>query len=192
MAKAPTTKAPAKKAQAKAAAGERPGIDFAALNASIAALFTAADEVGAAVAAQDVAALESAFPELAEKVAAFRVAFADIDAVAEAIASGKLKAADEEAERQLADKRADLARQLEEIEAGAPAALAGLRAQPEGGATASADAGLIRLRVLGPAKGRRRAGFEFGAEPQDVEVTPAQFDLIKADPSLSHEVIAAD
>lgn len=48
-----------------------------------------------------------------------------------------------------------------------------------------AGAGSIAVRVLGPAKGRRRAGFEFGAEAKTVEVTPDQLALLRSDPDLA-------
>jgi hypothetical protein len=45
--------------------------------------------------------------------------------------------------------------------------------------------GLIAITVIGPASGRRRAGFSFGANPLAVHVNEAQLALIKGDPDLS-------
>lgn len=45
--------------------------------------------------------------------------------------------------------------------------------------------GMLSIQVLGPAKGRRRAGFHFGAQAQTVEVTREQLQIILADESLA-------
>lgn len=48
--------------------------------------------------------------------------------------------------------------------------------------------GLETITVIGPAKGRRRAGFTFGPEPVTVQVTASQKAVIEGDASLSMSV----
>lgn len=48
----------------------------------------------------------------------------------------------------------------------------------------SADSRVV-VTVIGPAKGRRRAGYQFGANPVTVAVTPAELELIEADAELA-------
>ena len=101
-----------------------------------------------------------------------------------------LQSADDEATRQLDEKRAALAQHLAEAEARADADLADMLEQKN--TTASEDGtggddlvapstGLVTVTVIGPAKGLRRAGFQFGAEPQTVQVTAEQKAIIEAD-----------
>lgn len=46
------------------------------------------------------------------------------------------------------------------------------------------DGKLVVVWVQGPPRGRWRAGFSFGPEPREVEVTGEQFEAIVADPEL--------
>lgn len=45
--------------------------------------------------------------------------------------------------------------------------------------------GLRKVTVVGPAKGRRRIGQQFGPEPREIEVGEAQYQALKADPMLA-------
>lgn len=103
-----------------------------------------------------------------------------------------LQSADDEATRQSDEKRAALAQHLADAEARADADLAAMLEQKN--TTASEDGtggddlvapstGLVTVTVIGP-PGLRRAGFQFGAEPQSVAVTPDQKAIIEADPLL--------
>jgi hypothetical protein len=51
-------------------------------------------------------------------------------------------------------------------------------------AEGAADTALIKVVAKQP-QGRCRAGFQFTTEPREVEVTEAQYEMIKADPILS-------
>lgn len=49
---------------------------------------------------------------------------------------------------------------------------------------AAMDTALIKVVAKQP-QGRCRAGFQFTIEPREVEVTEAQYEMIKADPLIS-------
>ncbi len=122
-----------------------------------------------------------------------------IDAWCRRHVSGRLAAADAEAERQLEAKREELAAALDELEAKraeAATALETLEDTPAateegGGGDAPADLavaiedGREMITVIGPAGGLRRAGHLFNAVPSTVMVTPAERAAIAADPALS-------
>lgn len=50
---------------------------------------------------------------------------------------------------------------------------------------AAAPGELVTITVIGPLKGRRRAGFSFNATPQTIEVTAAELALVEADADLA-------
>ena len=69
----------------------------------------------------------------------------------------------------------------------APAAGAGGAGGPDDSAVARQRGWPKRIRVIGPEKGRRRAGMRFGAEPTDLDVsdlTPEALAALDADPAL--------
>jgi hypothetical protein len=196
MAKTPTTKAPAKKAPPKPAAPKAAPIDVNGdghlFTAALIALGTARHSIDAAVAANDAAAAEAAFSELAVAAGNVLASAGIIEQRAQTYVAEKLKAADEEAARQLADKRKALDEALAALETGTAIANATgtLQQQSVGDDDAFAPAaGRTRIRVTGPARGRRRAGFDFGAEARDVDVDALQLEQIKGDPSLRVELI---
>jgi len=52
-------------------------------------------------------------------------------------------------------------------------------------AAAEAGSGLIAITVIGPAKGRRRAGRQFGPTPTELEVSRDEYEAIRADTALA-------
>lgn len=99
----------------------------------------------------------------------------------EAAASDEEKAA---AQRELDDATAELDR----YEKGAASLASSLSGHDSVAAAiaahAPADARVV-VTVIGPAKGRRRAGYQFGAVPSTVAVTPSELALIETDADLA-------
>ncbi len=153
-------------------------------------------------------ALEGAETDEAKAAAASEVEAANTTAVAawtaitgwiETDLEARVAAAGVEADRQLAEKRAELQSQLDAVAteiAKVQEQSAGLASnsqntpQSDGergaGDTAGPDAGeTAAIEVTGPKKGRWRAGIYFDDTPKEVVVNAEQFEKIVADPALT-------
>jgi hypothetical protein len=136
--------------------------------------------------------------ELRALVAAWDEARAELNAAGDAVADlqAQLAALAPDADRTELD--AGLAAAQERV-GKAHAAIEALRPLPSGvrlpnakpvakrerlPQAAAAAGERMAVTVIGPAKGRRRAGFDFNASPRTVFVTPGELALIEADPSL--------
>lgn len=102
-------------------------------------------------------------------------------AAAEAAARAQ---AQEQAEKEQAEKDAAVAQAKAAAEA---AAKPGKRKgkTDAGGDDAKGREGKVMVTVIGPAEGRRRAGFSFGPNPSVVAVTADQLEILKGDGLLS-------
>jgi|GEM_PF-5937676 len=175
-----------------AAEDDRPQALRRALETALGQIFEAVDQMHAAVAANDEAAANAAGAALLAAATEAKASSTDIDGEIAVMIGDRLRAADAEAARQLEEKRAELVTQL----AALPIADTSTTEIPpasadQGGSgnPAAPAASHVRVRVIGPAAGRRRAGHHFTPEATTVDVTPAELASIAADPSLSHQVV---
>ena len=146
----------------------------------------------------------SAQTQLEDATASTTAAWAEIVAWIEGDLKARIEAAGAEADRQLAEKRAELQAQLDAVaseiakvqEQSAPlTANSQYTPQSEGergaGDTAGPDADeTAAIEVTGPKKGRWRAGIYFDDTPKVVTVTADQFEKIAGDPVLTWRAAA--
>lgn len=115
------------------------------------------------------------------------------------LVQAQLEAAQAEADRQLAARRADLQTALDEVAAQIAEVQARSKAAGEAAPSPElrgkqghviidetpSEAETLTVTVTGPAKGRWRGGRHWTAEPKTLELTQDEIDVLRTDPGIS-------